>query len=359
MACVCALSFLQRFQQLQANKKKLDGYKGKVLWVEASVLLEKVDEAKSAHAKVEAELKEVKTQVRAKDAACKPLDDAKAKYETSLRKIHEQHKQADSERVKAGQKLAPLVEEQDGIIDKIASLDKQKDKKAKKVADAQSALDDADKKISDKKEASLQQDGRDPVVVAAELKQNVTTTAASARQAQEAAREHKSGEGQLRSDAQRAEKSLQDLNDAKTRKMNVVARGNQEAAQAAHWVEAIAPASVKDAVVGPLLMHIDVPEPSHQPLVEEAIGPKLAFSGFLAKSDDARNQMTQHVKAQKWKVNVYKNSEGAPAAAPTRPGLPLPHAWLTLAHAHRCRCLPPVHPPLIRVDETVWRDQMA
>ena len=94
MACVCALSFLQRFQQLQANKKKLDGYKGKVLWVEASVLLEKVDEAKSAHAKVEAELKEVKTQVRAKDAACKPLDDAKAKYETSLRKIHEQHKQA-------------------------------------------------------------------------------------------------------------------------------------------------------------------------------------------------------------------------------------------------------------------------
>ena len=84
--------------------------------------------------------------------------------------------------------------------------------------------------------------------------------------------------------------------------------------QAAKWLEEEAPEHVREHVIGPLIMHIDVPDASHQPLVEEAIGPKHAFSGFLAKNDQARNEMTKHVNSQRWKLNVYKNSDGARTA---------------------------------------------
>ena len=301
---------VQRFKQLQENKKKLDAYRGKVAWVEANVLLGKVDEAKAAHAAVEGELKEVKNEVKTREAACKPAEDAKAAFEAELKKVNKKHTEADQERVKLAAPLQKLVEKQDELIDQIGQLDKQKEKKLKKVADAQAVVDEQEKKLEAQKAQLAQQDGRDPKAVHAELQQRVQETTTAARRAQEEHREHSGGEAELTREVHRADAKLKEIEDAKVRKMNLVMQHNKDAAQAGHWAEARAPEHVRDNIVGPLLMHIDVPEPSHQKLAEEAIGPKLAFSGFLATSDEARSEMTKAVQSHKWKVNVYKNSEG-------------------------------------------------
>ena len=129
-----------------------------------------------------------------------------------------------------------------------------------------------------------------------ELKAAVTTASNVARQAADAARDHKQGEAELADACRRATRALQELEDSKMRKMHLVAsdRGNRAAAEAAEWMQTSAPPAVKEHAIGPLLMYIDVPDPSHQQMVEEAIGPKFAFSGFLAATDDARDAMVCH-----------------------------------------------------------------
>ena len=58
-----------RFRELQQNKKKLDAYRGKVLWVEADVLKDNADSAKVALAKADGEFKEIAKQVKTRDAS--------------------------------------------------------------------------------------------------------------------------------------------------------------------------------------------------------------------------------------------------------------------------------------------------
>jgi hypothetical protein len=120
---------------------------------------------------------------------------------------------------------------------------------------------------------------------------------------------------------------LTDIEDAKKRKMRLVVDKNRDAAQAAYWLDNSAPPQVKEQVIGPLIMHIDVPDKAHQPLIEEAIGPKHAFSGFLAMNDEVRNVVTRHVSEQSWKLNVYKN-DGAGGYRPRqRPASSTMHKW--------------------------------
>ena len=151
------------------------------------------------------------------------------------------------------------------------------------------------------KAAVAAQSGRDPEAVKKELQQKITDTTAAARQAEERRREHKSKEGALVRRRHDADKELQTITSATHRKMQMVRDLNRDAATLAHWTDEHAPEHVKAAVVGPLIMSIDVPEPSHQPLVEQAIGQKHAFA-FLASTDEARDAMAQHVNEKKLKV---------------------------------------------------------
>ena len=95
----------------------------------------------------------------------------------------------------------------------------------------------------------------------------------------------------------------------------------------------------KDEVIGPLLMAIDVPEKSHQALVEEAIGPKYAFS-FLATTDRARNALMTKVKAEGWNVNIYKYPGGT-FTPPKRPDAATMKKWGVTAWLDESVTIPP------------------
>ena len=92
-------------------------------------------------------------------------------------------------------------------------------------------------------------------------------------------------------------------------------------------------------MIGPLLMAIDVPEKSHQALVEEAIGPKYAFS-FLATTDRARNALMTKVKAEGWNVNIYKYPGGT-FTPPKRPDAATMKKWGVTAWLDESVTIPP------------------
>ena len=196
-------------------------------------------------------------------------------------------------------------------IDDISKLDKVKEKKAKKVSEAQAQVSEGEQRLARQREQLADQDGREPATIKAELTARMNEASDAARHANDASREHRGGYSELERASKQAASARSEIDDAKKRKMMLVADKNRAAASAAGWVEQMAPEHVKEAVVGPLIMHIDVPDPSHQPLVEAAIGAKYATSAFLAKNDEARNTLSRQIAEQKWGVNVYKNSEGA------------------------------------------------
>lgn len=81
-----------------------------------------------------------------------------------------------------------------------------------------------------------------------------------------------------------------------------MANNNDHAAKAAWWItEGHGPTDT----IGPLLMHIDVPEPSHRPFVEEAIS-KYAYA-FLAKTQEAQRAVHAKIRDEKWTLNAYFN----------------------------------------------------
>ena len=107
---------VERFRELQQNKKKLDSRRGKVLWVRADVLREGVDAANVAYASVEAALKGVKNEVKERERACKPLDEALAKFDKEVKAVKAKAYEADTERVKSTPSINKLMEEQEKLV---------------------------------------------------------------------------------------------------------------------------------------------------------------------------------------------------------------------------------------------------
>jgi hypothetical protein len=133
-----------RFRALQENKKKLDAFRGKVLWVEADVVRERADNAKTVLGAVraarpyalarhrtaatapshhrttapphvsqkEAELKDIKNEVKKRESACKPLEEARDKHEKQLRSVNGKNREADDQRMRSQQPLQKLMDEQ-------------------------------------------------------------------------------------------------------------------------------------------------------------------------------------------------------------------------------------------------------
>ena len=107
---------VERFRELQQNKKKLDSRRGKVLWVRADVLREGADAANVAYAAVEAALKGVKNEVKERERACKPLDEALAKFDKEVKAVKAKAYDIDTERVKSTPSINKLMEEQEKLV---------------------------------------------------------------------------------------------------------------------------------------------------------------------------------------------------------------------------------------------------
>ena len=301
---------VETFRRLQENKKKLDAYRGKVLWVEADYLKGRVEEAKGELDTAEASLKRIKEEVRKREATRQPLEEAVKEFGKEIKKYNDESRQHDEKRCKLGDSLGKLTDDQDTEIAKIESADKTKAKKWQAVEKAQAQVDENQKKL-DKAKADLAVNaGRNPEEVKAEIEGKLRQATQAHRQAINDLQEHKGNRAEVERAAQRAKQDLANFGDPLKRKMQLVAGKQREAAIAASWLQEQAPENVRGKVLGPLLCHIDVPDQEHQKLVEEAIGFKFAISGFVALNDSARNAMTQKLNSEGWRLNVYKNSEG-------------------------------------------------
>ena len=71
---------------------------------------------------------------------------------------------------------------------------------------------------------------------------------------------------------------LANLEDAEKAKQRVVLAANKDAAKAGHWLDSTDEGrAIRDDVIGPMLMDIDVPTPANRKLVENAISEKCAL----------------------------------------------------------------------------------
>lgn len=173
----------------------------------------------------------------------------------------------------------------------------------------------------------------------AALKGAYDKAAANLRKAEDDFREHQSSADELLQAYRSAKQQEDSLMDLGNRKMQLCLSLNKDAAKLGKWIgdEGIA----NEEVIGPLLMHIDVPKVAHQPLVEQAIGSKYA-TAYLATSDSAQKTVNKAVADHSWKVNVYRTAASAYVPG-QRPEARLMKKWGVDMWLDEALAIPPEH----------------
>ena len=301
---------VERFKQLQANKKRLDLYRGKLLWVEADYFEQLANDAKAEHAALKDEVKAIKDRLTKAAQAAAPLEQAKVAMAGKLKDVNKKMLEADRERQAASTPKVELEQETEKLLQELGQLEKRREAKEKKVKDAKDALTENAKKMEKARaELAATEDG-DPEEKRATLVKDKAEKDAAHRKATDEQREHASQGASLRRTHDEAARALEAVNNRQIAKMRTVAYNCRESAELAKWVEDQAEGDFRDQVVGPLMVHIDVPDKSHQRLVEECIGPKFGF-GFVATTTAARQALSRKVASQpQWRVNIYMNASG-------------------------------------------------
>ena len=254
-----------------------------------------------------------------------PLENAKKEFEKKLKEANQRALKADNERIQVYSEIEKGGELKEGLETEIGKLDKQLDKLRKKREEEEEKLSRLESEITTKRaQLNAARSGEDPAARRISLQTAFDAARRDAQDAQTDLRNHESHTAELNAALQQAKANLEELNNVAFRKMQKVASptGNKHAAELANWVDAVKhdkAAGSRDVInsIGPLLMKIDVPDPSHQKLCEDAIGAKYAFA-FLALSDEARTALNKKVAEMKWNVNVYRYS-GAAFTSSKRP----------------------------------------
>ena len=254
-----------------------------------------------------------------------PLENAKKEFEKKLKEANQRALKADNERMQVYNENEKGGELKEGLETEIGKLDKQLDKLRKKREEEEEKLSRLESEITTKRaQLNAAKSGEDPAARRISLQTAFDAARRDAPDAQTDLRNHESHTAELNAALQQAKANLEELNNVELRKMQKVASptGNKHAAELANWVDAVKhdeAAGPRDVInsIGPLLMKIDVPDPSHQKLCEDAIGAKYAFA-FLALSDEARTALNKKVTEMKWNVNVYRYS-GAAFTSSKRP----------------------------------------
>ena len=316
---------VERFRRLQENKRRLDGFRGKKTWVEAEVLEKMAVDEHAKYTTKKAEYKEAQAQYTKKTEENAPLENAKKEFEKKLKEANQRALKADNERIQVYSEIEKGGELKEGLETEIGKLDKQLDKLRKKREEEEEKLSRLESEITTKRaQLNAAKSGEDPAARRISLQTAFDAARRDAQDAQTDLRNHESHTAELNAALQQAKANLEELNNVAFRKMQKVASptGNKHAAELANWVDAVKDdkaAGPRDVInsIGPLLMKIDVPDPSHQKLCEDAIGAKYAFA-FLALSDEARTALNKKVAEMKWNVNVYRYS-GAAFTSSKRP----------------------------------------
>jgi len=306
---------VERFKRLQENKRRLDGFRGKKLWAEFDYHEGHSTKLKGEYDIKKAELKDVKVRYNASVAAIAPLEATRKEMEAKHKEANGRAVKADAERLTLDRELSEGENAKEAVEGEIAKLDKKLDGLRKKREEAEKRYDQVAADVDRARQQLQESSDVDPATKKAQLEAAHKQAIGAVRAASEALREHKHHTPELVTATEQARARLQGLQDVDRRKMHKIVQGNKDSAHFAKWVSDVQRGSGEGpeeagTAQGPLLMLIDVPKREHQPLVEEAIGPKYAYA-FIAPTDSARLVLNKKVADEGLNVNVYRTAGGA------------------------------------------------
>ena len=196
---------------------------------------------------------------------------------------------------------------QENVIEQSKRVGHKKAKLREKVEECQQALEKEERQLEAKREQLAQQAASNPEEQKARLKAELEEATKTAQAAAEAARQHSASRAELQAASQSAQSELARAKDQKEQKRLLLARMNADSAKLACHLEGAS--RLADETIGPLLMEVDVLDPSHQGLVEEAIGPMQA-SAYIATGAEVQSELNRLITAEKWKVSVDRDAHG-------------------------------------------------
>ena len=191
-----------------------------------------------------------------------PLEKEKKGLADRLAAVKAKMKKADNERIGCSGPIANVQSEGENLLHAIGKLEKKGVELTKRRADVEKSVEDVKQRIADAK-AQLEEEHEVPFEQRkAALDAAVRAALDTVRGEDEALRELRQREVPLKRSKADAHDALGAVDDAHKRKMSLVVSANRRAAEAAFKVEH--DDALKDRVLGPMMMSIDVPNPQHQ-----------------------------------------------------------------------------------------------
>jgi chromosome segregation ATPase len=266
---------VQRFRKLQENKERRDHLQGKVMWIESEVLLAKGEEAKKEYGEARARHKAAKKEEEDKDKELGPLNAAKDRLATAIKGEAATLRRADAERASIGEKNDATADKREEDVEKLGKVDREAEKLMKAVTKAREDLErEEDRLRKEKEDLAASNPNEDPEARRVRLKKVVEERKKQHRKLQNDFKEADAQVRPLRETYDNAKEALDEAQSIHMRKRKFIA---DKARPAARFGVDLDKAGIGvDRAIGPLMLHIDVPEPSYQHLVEQAINAKCA-----------------------------------------------------------------------------------
>jgi len=300
---------VERWRKYKANLDKLENMEGKKLWKIHDAAFDEFEAVQRDYDGKKKECKQLDEQKKRLDEQQAPLKKLVDQCKSDRKKHMERAQKFDEERTVVGQSCETLLE---GTIDENREALRGVDKEFAKLRAArdrkQQELDDAVAQVEREEQQLSQENGQDVQVALRNAKHDLDTAQDEEWNAESDVTDHDRAAGELRRKVEWARGAQAEMNDVTKLKRQLVMRKNRQSGELAHFAE---DSGLTEAdVLGPLLMHFDIPNKQHARLAEQALSDKHTFA-HLARSNQARDTLNRKVKEHDWKVNVYRY-EGKP-----------------------------------------------
>mgnify|MGYP003684247477 CR=1 FL=1 len=293
---------VERWQRYEANMKQLAQVEGKRAWMifdEKYEGYKRADDEKQQQKRLKKALEAEKRQMREELA---PLENLVKKAVTSMKaqagdvhSIEEKALEA-CDRIEAIENNAADAKHGIGQVDKkLAKIVKSRDGYKRQLQETQSEVEAEQRRLAAEFGSSAEQAKTEAQNAVAALHAEYSSKCDELMNHDLSAERQQVG---------RVNQQIAALGDPVGMKMKIVYEMNHNTVRLADWCQKNG--FGEDRVIGPMLMVLDLPNKEHQRLSEQAFNWRT-LSSFLARTDDARDELNQVCRREKYNINIYRN----------------------------------------------------
>tara|TARA_B100000524_G_scaffold339350_1_gene231559 strand:- start:1450 stop:3021 length:1572 start_codon:yes stop_codon:yes gene_type:complete len=295
---------VERWNRYQANLARLANLQGKFYWVEWLERRQSHDDLEEKYASRKGEISALKAEYARRQREQAPLRKVCEQSKEQKRLMTRLCETKNTQREKLREELESHDARIGDVRHGLRSVDKNKSEKTRKLHAQEKELADGEAQ-KETLEREVQHEFKKPVdeVVKAAL-QDVEDARAEKFSRESAHHETQEALHKAQREHERTEASLRGLADVQKQKMQIIMRNGPDVAHLANWVENSGDIAAGRDVLGPLMMHFDIPDQLQGQLAEQVLITRHVF-GFVARTDSVKRALSAICREKRWNVNVY------------------------------------------------------